>query len=66
MQGSTCKDVYSYLGTQRMANQDNRVQINTLDGTLSSCRYGRQQGCGIRGLMQCRRQEGVDIVEGRR
>ncbi len=66
LQGSTCKDVDSYLGAQRMANQDDRVQINTFDGTLSSYRYGRQQGCGIRVLMQSRRQEGVDIVEGRR
>ena len=66
MQGSTCKDVDSYLTTQRMANQDNRVQIDTFDGTLSSYRYGRQQGCGIRVLMECRRQKGVDIIEGRR
>ncbi len=41
LQGSTCKDVDSYLATQRMTKQDNRVQINTLDGTLSSYRYGR-------------------------
>ena len=66
LQGSTCKDVHSYLAAQRMANQDDRVQINTVDGTLSSYRYGRQQGCGIRVLMQCGRQEGVDITEGRR